>query len=306
MFPRPAGYACIDFFTINMIQPILLKTLWKTHLMPVNISVIAQVLTVGEVEIVGDWLDFMGIPVEELVLYIGPDPELRIALERFSREREVTLKVVGVAPKEVLFTEESRILRELFAAAASQYALLFKLDSFPYREGNENWLAETINELKTSGALYFTACALPYRVDTQGTKPFLHTKRISNNCLIIRPSDWRSILTPMWTNEVKYGRYASEGLFEDYCAAEGAFGLRRINTPEWRIFHTNVWGQRGQKVRADFKAGRNIDKFMRGFQEDIPLYPWQRYYGFPRPPLSRRARIALGRWRRNLLAVFSR
>ncbi|WP_097068660.1 hypothetical protein [Rhodobacter maris] len=74
--------------------------------------------------------------------------------------------------------------------------------------------------------------------------------------------------------------------------------MRLLNRPDWRVFHCQEWGPRLLEVRSAFRAGRKIARYLRGYQEQLPRGD---YYLLPRPPLHRRLRILLGKWRRKLM-----
>ena len=81
--------------------------------------------------------------------------------------------------------------------------------------------------------------------------------------------------------------------------------LVKHDAQDWSVFHVNVWGDALRKVRASYSGRRGVRRF---FNTGKPLrrplrYPWQKYYGFPRPPFLRLMRIVLGRWRRTLFGI---
>ena len=81
--------------------------------------------------------------------------------------------------------------------------------------------------------------------------------------------------------------------------------LLRIESLDWSVFHVNVWGETLRTVRGSYIKRKGVKRFLNTGKPPrrVARHPWQKYYGFPSPPLWKRLRIVLGRWRRNLLGI---
>jgi hypothetical protein len=262
---------------------------------------LTHVMDARHLLILDDWLSFLAVPPKGLTLVIGKDVRIREAVESYCRERSLAVDITDTAAPEELKAEETRFLMRQFGAVGQGMCLVLRLDTFPFRIGHEQWLNTAEGYMKEREALFLTGSTRPYRGDVPTGIPYLLlTGRLSNNMLFVEAQTWQMIQNEMARETFRFHRFATEGLFELYCARTGAGGLRRINTSDWRVFHTQAWGDRADTVRSVFRSGgRAVDAFLEGYEDD-QLHPWDQYFMYPRPSAVHRAWIRLGRLRRKL------
>lgn len=263
------------------------------------ISLLTSVAHERELLILGDWLEFASTPPDRLLLIIEDSDDLQDKLEKFSARYSVPLEVVATASPQEMKDREFYYLYRQFEVAGDDMCLLLKLDTIPYRDGHNTWLTDAIQDMRLNSCLFITGSTLPYREDIALRHPFKYlTQRASNNFMLISAPVWRKI-QDQWESELrqKYGRFVVEATIEYHCKVNNAYGLRLQNTESFRVFHTNEWGPRIEKIRANFKAGYKIERYLSGFQDKD-----RRYYGMIRKnSCIKEARIQVGKWRRKIL-----
>nr|WP_314262202.1 hypothetical protein [uncultured Devosia sp.] len=264
-----------------------------------EICLLTFVLQEHHCTILEDWLDFFDRPVSKLIVHIGADPEIRKAVEALARKHDIVLVDAGTTTARQTTENELDLLAAQFQHVASdELACLVKLDTFPFRAPGRAWQDEALLVMQQTKALFITGSTLPYRADLPTTSAdLLLTQRVSNCFLIVSKQIWFEALKGAFEAQSDYGRFAPEGDFEAYLAATGHYGLRILNTMDVRIFHCHEWGPEQARIRAAFREGQKVRKYLSGFQDDYAFSSRGLYLQKPLPWLKR-VRIALGRWRR--------
>lgn len=264
-------------------------------------SLLTFVLQPAHCVVLRDWMEFFDQPPDRLVVHVGQDPAIADQLRSLASEFGAELVIAGQTDPAQTTENETGLLWQQFDLIGDDLACIVRLDTLPYRQPDLPWQATAMAAMARHGAAFLTGSTLPFRADT--TLPetgLMQTQRFSN-CFAILPAPvWRKAQQAQQSGADAFGRFGSEAAVELYCAETGAFGLRLLNSPDLRIFHCQEWGPRMAEVRAAFHAGRGIAPFLRGYQDDF-MGARARFYMERRPPLSRRVRILLGRWKRNLL-----
>ncbi|MCE8517516.1 hypothetical protein KBY31_12395 [Ruegeria pomeroyi] len=264
-------------------------------------SLLTFVLQPAHCTILRDWMGFFDQPPDRLVVHVGQDPAIAKDLTDLAGAFGAELVIAGQTNPAETTENETGLLWQQFDLIGDDLACIVRLDTLPYRQSNLPWQAEAMEAMAQHDALFLTGSTLPFRADTPlpGTD-LMRTQRFSN-CFAILPANvWREAQRAQQSDADTFGRFGSEAAVELYCSETGAFGLRLINRPELRVFHCQEWGPRMELVRAAFQAGRGIAPFLKGYQDDF-MGARARFYMEKRPPLHRRARILLGRWKRSLL-----
>lgn len=264
-------------------------------------SFLIHIMHTRELRVLDDWMAFLNSPPTRLIAVLGEDPALEQEVAGFCDRYGMGLEVVGRATPKTLMVNERHFLRTQFEAAGGDLCGICKLDTIPFRSGSDHWVADVLAAMTREEALFVTGSTLPYRADRllDGSR-YLSTKQFSLNFAFMRGPVWKEI-QDRWEVELAHlGRFIPEGAVEHHCQVENLHGLRLVNTSEFRVFHTQEWGDRMDKVRARFKAGSGIDRYLKGCQDDF-MGPNEAYYMLPKPPLSKRARVAAGQWRRKLI-----
>lgn len=254
------------------------------------------------IRILEDWVDFLGRPPAALHCFCGGNDEAKATAERFCAERGIPLVLTPDEVCEDVRRSEMPVLHWQFDRIEEEYCVLVRLDTFPYREGSEDWLDRCIDVMEAEGLLFATSAARVFRADLPMAQDgCMKTQRLSNNFIVLRPKEWLALEARYSHLKDTYDRFYSEGFLETHCRETGAYGLRLVNRPDWRVFHVQVWDERMWTVRENFRAGKGIAPFLTGYEDD-QYYHWDMYYMFPKPPWLKRMRIELGRLRR---AIFS-
>lgn len=265
-----------------------------------SFDVVVHPAALSELTVLSDWLDFMSWPPAKIVAFVGEDPAIAEELTKICDSRGVNLDVLGVKSGKEFFHSESKSLFEQFEAVSADLALLIKLDTLPFRSARDNWLEEVLTVKEQTGALFISGGTQPYKADDPtSSQEFLKTKRVSNNFLMIAPQDWLRIHTARGTRENIEDRYATERNLEFHCAETEDFGIRCVNSPDWRVFHTQVWGNDVFALREKFRAGYRVQRFLKGYQDDL-YHPWQAHYLHAAPNALKLARIKFGEFRQSL------
>ena len=272
----------------------------------IQYNLITTVMDIRHLIILDDWLTFLGVKPQSLVVSVGKSAGTRQALESFSADRNLDLNIT--AEVELVDLQEGDRQRKLhqFEAVGEGLCMHVTLDAFPFRTAHTNWLAKVVEAMAETNAFFFTGTTKKYRSDTDTLIPDLFkTKRVSESMLLVNSNKFLDVQRDLDAEASQFGRFGSEGLVELHCQRTGEYGLRRLNSHDWRVFHTQIWDERADAVREAFqKGGKAIDPFMNGYQDD-DFHPWEKYFMHPRPSAIKLARIELGRIRREIARKLS-
>ncbi len=244
-------------------------------------AILTKVLDPRHTLILEDWLEFLGSPPEEMVVYVARDPEIPRRIDRMKRP----WRSIPVAAGDDLLHHETAILARMVAATACEYLLFVTLDALPFRapDHDPEWLKETFRRLRSDGLLFFSACGVLFRGDRPeaGGRSF-QTQRFSNNCGLIPRDYWLQAMERYPERLLPPGRtrYHSEWAVEEALGTDGKMGLRRRETAEWRVFHVQQWDARLFETRALFRRGVGIERYLNRVWEDLP-YPEAEFYNYP-------------------------
>ncbi len=266
-----------------------------------SIALLTFVLQRHHVLVVQDWIGFFDHGVRELIVHVGADPDIVADLQALCARHQITLRVLGTVTARQTTQDETSLLYDQFAATGSDLACMVRLDTLPFRRPGLRWQDDAIRQMAETGAHFLTGATKPFRADRATPDPrFMRTQRVSNCFIIVAPAFWHVAQGDRAEAERKFGRFSSEGSIEDHLATTGAWGLRCVNSVDFRVFHCQEWGQRLLEVRQAFHAGRKVAPFLRGYQDDL-MGARERFYLHPRLPLRRRLRVWLGAIRRKVL-----
>jgi len=267
-------------------------------------------------EVLDDWLHFLGGRPNQVIFAVSP----RIGPPQVYED----LREEGVIDRIILLEDEGRSVLQIepeaiclvVSAVSTEWVLLVKLDTLPYRSGHATWLDDAMEQVKKHGLFGMTGGFLiedliPLQ-DGYST-----TQKFSNNFSLFRRSDWLNIIEAGKGNGDRLDpprnlqfqgdniRYLSEYLIETHLETTGQRMLVKHDSRDWSVFHINVWGEALRRVRVSYVKRQGVKPF---FNTGKPLrrslrYEWQKYYGYPRPPFFKLMRIVLGRWRRTLFRL---
>ncbi|MEG4322877.1 MULTISPECIES: hypothetical protein [unclassified Microcoleus] len=263
-------------------------------------------------EVLEDWLSFLGGKPKKVIFAVSPaDNPPPIYQELLAEGLIDEIVYVDLRGRSVSETDTEGI-RAAIEAATTDWILLAKLDTLPYRRGHENWLDEAMQTVAKYNCFGFTG-SFP-SPDMQSLEPgYSKTQMFSNNFSIFRGTEWIEIIdsyvgknfdgavakNSLYTKESL--RFANEAAIETFLEENQRYMLVRWETPEWTVFHVNVWGEQLRQVRDRYLARKDIGSALNtGRPQEIGFHPWDLYYGYPKPSPFQRLKIFVGRLRRQI------
>lgn len=265
-------------------------------------------------EVLEDWIQFLCGKPKKTVFVVSSTGALPPVYNDLENEGVIDEVIeIGLQGRSVHQVDPLAI-RTAIEAARTEWVLLVKLDTLPYRVGNETWLKDDMEMVEREGLFGVTG---GWRPEDQKPLSNSHslTQKYSNNFALFRTAEWlevhdkylgRDWQGPMTTTPNFQGdsaRFATEASVEDYLRKTGRQMLIRHESNEWSVFHVNVWGERLREVREQYIRRVKVDSFLNTGQpvQRKLLYPWEKYYMYPAPSVYRRFRIWFGREWRKLL-----
>ena len=267
-------------------------------------------------EVLEDWLRFLGGRPNQVLFAVSPvigPPQVYEELRSEGLiDRILPLEAEGRSVRET----DAEAIRLIVDATPTEWVLLIKLDTLPYRSGHETWLDDALERVDKYRLFGMTG-GFPIADLVPLEDGYSTTQKFSNNFSIFRRSDWLNVIHATIGNSYNQGiarsmqfqgdnlRYINEYALETYMKSTGKRMLVKHDTHDWSVFHVNVWEEALQKVRISYLKRQGVKRF---FNTGKPLrrclrYPWQMYFGYPRPPIFKLMRIVLGRWRRTLFGL---
>ncbi len=272
---------------------------------PDSFVLITNVMAEAHCVVLQDWFDFLDVLPERLLVFVGKEPAIADRLARICEARDIALEILDTTDTRRVRQDEPAIVMEQFQAAGSGLVMIVRLDTLPFRRTGDPWQTDAIAAMRHHGAIYLTGSTLPYRSDTPTDDPrYMHTRKVSNNFLLMDRDEWLRIQEAQREPALALGRFAQENAVEFHCRDTGDRGIKLVNTPDFRIVHTQEWGPRMRLVRACYRRGIAITPQLTGFQEDWDARRYPFYLQHEAMPIKR-ARIAFGRWRRDVAARFT-
>jgi hypothetical protein len=264
-------------------------------------------------EVLDDWLQFLGGRPRQIIFAVSPVIGAPAIYDELLQEGKID-RIIGVEPKGRSSEEiEPEAIHLAINAAPTEWVLMVKLDTLCYRSGRSDWLAEAMELVQRQGLFGMTGSGPPDPEQRRLNGDYCVTQKFSNNFSLFRRADWLSVVdtvvdqatgmnlaeSPQFAGKGR--RYLNEHLIEEHLKKTGNKMLMRFESLDWSISHVNVWGETLRQVRESYIQRKGVKPFLnRGPRvKTIPLHPWDKYYGYPRPPVLKLLRILVGRWRRN-------
>ena len=266
-------------------------------------------------EVLDDWLEFLGGRPKRVIFAVSSSGAIPVIYETLRSEGKIDEILVIEAQGRSVLVIEPLAVRRAIEAAPTEWILLIKLDTLPYRSGHSDWLEKCMSEVQNRGFLGMTGSFRPD--DARPIAPcYSSTQKYSNNFSIFRKKDWLQIIPAELVSgldaiidNVSYSmedlRFAPEAAIEAHLRRTGNWMLTRNEDSDWSVFHVNVWGARLGQIRNRYRRREKLGPFLHtGVPPRFPLvHPWQWWYGTSPPSLLKRVRIWIGRKRRELRKV---
>ena len=105
------------------------------------------------------------MPPERLHVVTSDDPAVAEAVGAFCAERDIELSITATTSPGILKDEETVFVERQFSEVTSEFALVVRLDTFPYRSGHADWLSEAQEAMRRTGAFFVTGSCRVFRKD---------------------------------------------------------------------------------------------------------------------------------------------
>jgi hypothetical protein len=267
-------------------------------------------------EVLMDWIAFLGGKPHQVIFAVSPclnPPPIYEAL----RLEGLIDRVIYLDPKgRSIYEADAEGIRLTMEAAETEWVLMVKLDTLPFRSGHDHWLDEAMQAIRDHGCLGLTGSAgRSYRDAKFLVQGYSRTQKFSNNFSILRRDDWLRIQdaevgkalesqssgatrNPQFSGDDL--RFANEAAVEAFLEAHGQSMLLKWESMSWSVFHVNVWEEQLGRVRDRFRQRQRIAPFLFEGKPARPEYEWEMYYGWPKPSWHKRIRIWVGKYRQRL------
>jgi hypothetical protein len=267
-------------------------------------------------EVLEDWLHFLGGRPNQVIFTVSPATGAPPIYEELRKEGKID-RIIGIEPNGRLAGQiDAEAVRVVVEAAPTEWVLLIKLDTLPYRSGHASWLADAMEVIERYGLFGMTGASWPDPKQLPLESGYVVTQKFSNNFALFRRAEWLQVNDQALGQESGANlaahpqfsgnglRYLNEHVIECYLEKTGKKNLMKLESLDWSVSHVNVWGEALRKVRISYIERKRIKRFLNsGKPRRLPQHPWQKYYGFPPPPVSKRLRIFFGQWRQNLFGI---
>ena len=140
-------------------------------------------------EVLDDWLHFLGGRPNQVIFAVSPRIEPPPVYEELCREwvidRILPLDAKGRSVLEI----EPEAIRLVVNAAPTEWVLLIKLNTLPYRSGHETWLDDALERV-VKNRLFGMTGGSPIADLVPLEDGYSTTQKFSNNFSLFRRSDW--------------------------------------------------------------------------------------------------------------------
>jgi hypothetical protein len=259
--------------------------------------------------ILGDWFDFLGgKPGEVVVVDGGSDRRTQdVCWELFHEGRIDKLQLIRSDHPE---NSKSRCYVQEYQVAAiagRPYLLFVKIDTLPFRTGNEQWLAEAVSYLDRPEVFAVSGAFNWDCKDRDAWPGWYYSRSCTENFALMKRDRFVAAMEEYAGDfiragfhgpnpageEGKNGRFLIESGFSGFMKKHDLFSLVREDDHEWTILHTNLRGEDLMAWREKFYRREGVEACVRR-QRRSP-YPYGIYYGHSTFSMwKRHARIALG------------
>lgn len=264
-------------------------------------------------DVLEDWFRFLGgKPGEVVVVDCGSDRATHDVYWQLFREGRIDkLQLIQPDHEDNAAAKESGYIQEYTAAAVASkpYLLFFHVDTLPYRDGHDEWLASALQVLDRPEIMAVCAFSNLPSKDRDAEPGWYYSTKATMNFLLIKRATFIAaahefagpfILSGFRSQNpasaTQQERYLIEVALERYLQVHGLFTLAPKQSPQWTVFHTNAHGAQLRQVRQQYLARRDLEPAMSiGDSTAAPVPAMAYYYGQVGPPLAKRIRIAFGR-----------
>ena len=266
-------------------------------------------------DILQDWFQFIGgKPGEVVVVDCGSDAQTQTIYWNLFQEGLIDkLQFIQSNHEDNWNGKDTCYIKEYTAGAIASkpYLLLFKIDTLPYREGNENWLDEAINYLDRDDVF---AVGGSFNIPSKhhdAWPGWYFSHKCSLNFALMKRSTFMTSVHEFAGDYIMSGfkgenpaaatnqdRYLLEVAFERYIQTHGVYTLCKVENQHWTVFHTNTHEERLKKTREKYLLRKDVKQFMNAgfaFEDEAAPFPPGMYYGQLPMNFFKKLRISLGK-----------
>jgi len=207
-------------------------------------------------EVLDDWFRFLGGRPRRVIFAVTPEDRPPPVYEELRAEGLIDT-IIGVAgrgrPVEGLNAEA---VHAAVTAATTEWVLVLKLDTLPYRAGHPSWLSESLRLVEDHGLFGLTG-SFPLGESPRLTPGYRTSQNYSENFGILRKADWLRAVDA-FVGDAGYAgesvrqsrfrdlehRFINEHSIKDFLEANGLRLLAREEARDWSVF-TSTCGGRG-------------------------------------------------------------
>ncbi|MDP9174833.1 MAG: hypothetical protein M3O30_13360 [Planctomycetota bacterium] len=227
--------------------------------------------------ILEDWFRFLGGKPGEVVIVDGGSDQATQAMywKLYCDGKIDKLQVIRPTHpdnnKDLCFIQE----HTAGAIASKPYLLWFKSDTLPFRQGHDNWLSDAVGYLDRDDTF---AVGGSFNIPSKhhdAWPGWYFSHKCSENFALMKRENFIKAMEEFAGEYIASGfrgmspaqrgrqaRYLVEVAFEQFIAKHEKYTLVKVEDPTWTVFHTNVLGPDLVKVREDYLARRDVEKYM--------------------------------------------
>jgi hypothetical protein len=228
-------------------------------------------------DVLGDWFKFLGgKPGEVVVVDGGSDASAQaVYWQLFTAGKIDKLQIIRPTHpdnhKDLCFIQE----HTAGAIASKPYLLFFKSDTLPFRQGHEDWLGHALEYLDREDTFAVGGSFNVPSKHHEAWPGWYFSHKCSENFALMKRENFMKAMEEFAGEYISSGfrgespaqktrqaRYLVEVAFEQFIRKHQKFTLVKVEDPTWTVFHTNAAGADLAKVRQDYLARRNVEKYM--------------------------------------------
>ena len=106
-------------------------------------------------EVLDDWLQFVGGRPNQIIFAVSPSSGAPPIYEELRSEGLIDKVLYIQSNGRSVLEVDAEALRLVIEAAPTEWVLLIKLDTLPYRSGHDAWFANAMERIQTYGTFWY-------------------------------------------------------------------------------------------------------------------------------------------------------
>ena len=244
-------------------------------------------------EVLQDWQQFLTYKPTKVTAAIENSPDAIAFWDAIKADGliddYITIDLTKRSAREVC----AEAIFELVCKAETKWVMSINMDVLPFRVGNENWMAETLDTMEKNNCIGFSGSFRSHLNERNADKTY-STRSFSANFGFIEKKVWEtavrdtiSTIDSLNHNKsasiLSQNRYVIESSIENYLFASGNRILFMEDSNEMSVFHTNFWEDDLAEIRERYHKRIGIRPYLNiGKKTLLPTWlipPHKKYYG---------------------------